>query len=131
MLHHIPSAHVSFTTWAAVLGVLAVVIAALFFGGLVRRHLARLTACLVIGLAVAFGVTAWADGQRRAALTAAAHAGHHAPGVTFTLWSAFTVTAIVTTALALGVSAIAGAIARRRGGRRAYRGQFAPARRGW
>lgn len=131
MLHHIPHVNAPFMTWAAVLGALAVIIAAFLLGGLVRRHLARLTACLVIGLAVAFGVTAWADGQRRTALTAAAHAGHHAPGVTFTLWSAFTVTAIVTAALALGVSAIAGAVARRRGGRRAYRGQFAPARRGW
>jgi len=130
MLHHIPSVHASFLVWAAVLGVLAVVIGVSFLGGLVRRHLTRLTVCLVIGLAVAFGVTAWADGQRRAALTAAAHAGRHAPGVTFTLWAAFTVVTIVTAALALGVSAVAGAIARRRGGRY-YRGQFAPARRGW
>ena len=109
MLHHIP-----FMTWAAVLGVLAVVIAVSLFGGLVRRHLARLAACLVIGAAVAFGVTAWAGGQRRAALTAAAHAGHHAPGVTFTLWAVFTVVTIVVAAAALAVSAVAGAVARRR-----------------
>ena len=130
MLHHIPSVNAPFMTWAAVLGVLAVIIAAFLLGGLVRRHLARLTVCLVIGLAVAFGVTAWADGQRRAALTAAAHAGRHAPGVTFTLWAAFAVTAIVTAAVAPGVSAVAGAIAHRRSGR-LYRGQFAPSRRGW
>jgi hypothetical protein len=129
MLHHIPSVNAPFMTWAAVLGVLAVVIGAAFLGGLVRRHLARLTACLAIGAATGFGVTAWADGQRRAALTAAAHAGGHAPGVTFTLWAAFTVVTIVTAAAALAISAAAGAVARRRA-RRPYRGQFAPARRG-
>lgn len=128
-MHHIPSVHASFVAWAAVLGVLALVILAFFLGGLVRRHLARLLVCLVVGAAVAFGVTAWADGQRRAVLAAAAH-GHHVPSVAFTLADTFIVVTIVTATVALGVSAVVGAVARRRS--YARYGQYATIRdRSW
>jgi hypothetical protein len=120
-MHHIPSAHASFPVWAAVLGLAAALILAAFLGRLLRRHLGRLFACLVIGAAVAFGVTAWDDGQRRRALAAAAHA-RHAPSVTFTLAAAFTVITIAVAAIALAVSALAGR--RRRGRRFAQYGQY-------
>ena len=112
-MHHIPSVHAPFPVWAAVLGVAAAVILAAFLGRLFRRHLARLFVCLAVGAAVAFGVTAWEDGQRRRALAAAAHV-RHAPGVTFTLAAAFIVITSVAAAIALAVSGLVG---RRRGRR--------------
>jgi hypothetical protein len=114
-MHHIPSVHAPFPVWAGVLGVAAAVILAAFLGRLVRRHLGRLAVCVAIGAAAAFGVTAWADGQRRAALTAAARAGQHAPGVTFTLAAAFTVITVVVAAIALAVAALAARFRARRG----------------
>ena len=143
MLHHIPAPHgISFPAWAAVLGVLAVLILAALTGRLIRDHLARLAVCLVIGASAAFGVTGWADGQRHAALAAAAHAGHgHAVSVTGSLAAAFTVITIAVAAIALAVSAIAGSRRRGpgrrhrgqygRGGRAEYGRQYAPSRRGW
>jgi hypothetical protein len=108
MLHHIP-----FTDWTAVLGVLAVVIFLALLGRVFRRHLARLAACLFTGAAVAFGVTAWADGQRHKALAAAAHAGRgHAVSVTGQLVPAFIVITVVVAAVAFIVSVLA---ARRHG----------------
>jgi hypothetical protein len=136
MLH---SVHPSFLVWAAVLGAAAAVILAAVFGGLVRRHLARLAVCLAVGAAAAFGVTAWADGQRHAALAAAPHAGHgHALSVGGQLATAFTVITVVVAAAAFIVSALAG----RRLGRPfaphdlygqepARRGRYSAARRGW
>jgi hypothetical protein len=112
-MHHIPSVHAPFPVWAAVLGAAAAVILAAFAGRLLRRHLARLAACLAIGAAAAFGVTAWADGQRRAALTAAARAGH-APSVTFTLAAAFIVITVAVASVALTVSALAARLQGRR-----------------
>lgn len=109
MIH---SLHPSFTVWAAVLGAAAVLILAGLMGRLVRRHLARLFVCVVIGAAAAFGVTAWADGQHRAGLAAAAHAGHgHAVSVNVQLAAAFTVITVVVAAIALIVSLL---VARRR-----------------
>ena len=136
MLH---SVHPSFLVWAAVLGAAAAVILAAVFGGLVRRHLARLVVCLAVGAAAAFGVTAWADGQRHTALAAAAHAGHgRALSVGGQLAAAFTVITLVVAAVAFTVSALA---ARRQGrpydqydqyGQRpARRGRYSAARRGW
>jgi hypothetical protein len=138
MLH---SVHPSFLVWAAVLGAAAAVGLAAVFGGLVRRHLARLAVCLAAGAAAAFGVTAWADGQRHAALAAAAHAGHghgHALSVDGQLAAAFTVITVAVAAVAFIVSALAG----RRLGRPyaqhdlygqepARRGRYSSARRGW
>jgi ABC-type antimicrobial peptide transport system permease subunit len=131
-MHHIPSVHAPFPAWAAVLGVLAAVILAGFAGRLVRRHLARLAACLVIGAAAAFGVTAWADGQRHAALAAAGHAARgHAVSVAGQLVPAFILITVVVAAVAFAVSAL---VARRRASRSYsahYDGQYAPSRRGW
>ena len=136
MLH---SVHPSFHVWAVVLGVAAVLILAALLRRLFRGHLARLAVCLVIGAAAAFGVTGWADGQRRTALAAAAHAGHgHAVSVTAQLAAAFTVITVVVAAVAFTVSVLA---ARRQGrpydqydqyGQRpARRGRYSAARKGW
>jgi hypothetical protein len=130
MLHHIPSVFAQFPAWAAVLGVMAVVILAAFLGRLVRRHLARLAVCLFIGAAAAFGVTAWADGQRHAALAAAGKAGGgHAVSVAGQLVPAFTAITVVVAAFAFAVSVFAAG----RQGRRylAQYGQYAQSRRGW
>ena len=130
MLH---SVHPSFLVWAVVFGVAAVLILAAFLGRVVRRHLARLAVCMVIGAAAAFGVTGWADGQRHAALAAAARACHgHAVSVAGELAAAFTVITVVVAAIAFIVSALA---ARRQGRPYAQDGQYdqywqRPARRG-
>jgi hypothetical protein len=141
VLHYIPSVHSTFLAWAAILAAATVVILAVFAGRRVRRHLARLTVCLAIGAAAAFGVTAWADGQRHAALAAAAHARHGAVSVDGQLAAAFTVITVVVAAIAFAVSALA---ARRRGremfaqsspdvlyGRAARYRRYGAARRDW
>ena len=107
--------HAGFQAWAAVLGVAGTAIAAGLLGGVLRRNLARLAGCGAVGLAVAFGVTGWFGGQSHAKLTqaakattraAAAHPGAHQAAITVNgmLASAFTVTFLVVTGLALAVT---------------------------
>jgi hypothetical protein len=128
MLH---SLHPSFLVWAAVLGAGTMLILTAVLGRMVRRHLTRLIMCLAIGAVAAFGVTAWADGQRHAALAAAAHARHGAVSVTGQLAAAFTVTTVVVTTIAFVISTLA---ARRQvvqpAPDRAYR-RYSAARRDW
>jgi hypothetical protein len=128
-MRHIPSVHAPFLVWTAVLGVLVAAILAVLLGRLVRRHVARLALCLLIGAVVAFGVTAWADGQRHAALVAAAHARHGAVSVAGQLVSAYIVITVVTTVVAFAVSAFAARIRANR--YYAQYGQYATTRRGW
>lgn len=139
MLH---ASHLSFLIWASVLCAAAAAIVVTLLSRVVRRHLARLAVCLAIGAVTAFGFTAWADGQRHAALAAGARAGHgHAVSVAGQLVPAFIVITVVVASVALAVSGFA---ARRQGrhyaqydefsqyGQRpARRGRYSAGRRGW
>jgi len=119
---HIPHVHAAFATWAVIAGVAVAVIVLAGLGGLLRRHAARLAGCTAFGAAVAIGVTGWFGGMGRARIArAAAHPAPHQAAVTVngTLASAFAVTFIVVTALALIAVSLAG---RRR--------RYAPARQG-
>jgi hypothetical protein len=108
---HIPHAHAAFAVWAAIAGVSVAVIVLAGLGGLLRRHAARLAGCSAFGAAVAIGVTGWFGGMGHARLArAAAHPAPHQAAVTVngTLASAFTVTFLVVTVLALVVVSLAG-----------------------
>ncbi len=102
-----PHIHVPFATYAAVLGIAAALIIVPVLAGPVRRRLARLAEALVIGAAVAFGVTAYVDGQHHAALAAAARHGARAAGASTSLAAAFTVITAIVAVLAYTILAAA------------------------
>jgi hypothetical protein len=108
---HIPHAHVAFAAWTVIAGVTVALIVLAGLGGLLRRHAARLAACSAFGAAVALGVTGWFGGIGHARLArAAAHPAPHQAAITVngTLASAFAVTFLVATVLALVVVSLAG-----------------------
>lgn len=119
---HIPG--MSSAPWSIIIPIVIAIILACIFGGLIRRHLARLAGSLAFGAVAAFGVTDWVDGHRHAALAQSVH-GLHGATVTSTLTWSFAVITLVAAAIAFTVASL---VAGRRGSysapdTRAYRGR--------